>query len=90
MGRKEFKDFIEVRNLRNGAWIDSKMVSVNFDLRVGPFTFFDISWHVQSGSVRFPCPGKLRVMKPYIQTIRELATEAVKTIRNQKADAEID
>lgn len=86
MGRKEFKDFVEIRNLRNGAWIDNKMVSVKFDLRIGPFYIFDIGWHVKSGSLRFPCTKQLKVQRPYLQTIRELAIEAVKAMRQQREE----
>ncbi len=61
MGRKAFSDFVEIRNLKNGAWVDGKMVSVKFDLRIGPFYIFDISWHPTSGSLRFPCRGGLKI-----------------------------
>lgn len=90
MGRKAFKDFIQIKNLRNGAWVDGKMVSVNFDLHAGPFSIYGISWHVKSGSIRFPCPGKLKVMRPYIKIIREMVVEAVKERQTAKPIAEID
>lgn len=86
MGRKEFKDFVEIRNLRNGAWIEDSMVSVKFDLRIGPFYIFDVSWHVKSGSLRFPCPGRLKVSGPYIKIIRGMAVDAVKELRKQKTE----
>lgn len=87
MGRKAFKDFIQVRNLQNGAWVEGKMVSVNFDLIVGPITFKSASWHVASGSVRFNA-GRFVQFKPtYVGLIRALVKAAV-AARQQQAREE--
>lgn len=88
MGRKAFKDFIQVRNLQNGAWVDGKMVSVNFDLIVGPITFKSASLHVQSGSVRFNA-GRFVQFKPtYIGLIRDMVRGSIIERQQQAREAQ--
>lgn len=81
MGRKAFQDFIQIQRLRNGAWVDNKMVSVLFDLVVGPFTFPNVTMHWKSGSIRLHA-GKARVKGNYVPIIREIVKKEVIYFRN--------
>jgi hypothetical protein len=85
MGRKAFKDFIQVRNLQNGAWVDGKLVSVNFDLIIGPISFIRNSLHVMSGSIRFRRCAGVNIKTSYVHIVRELVRAEIKK-RQQKAE----
>lgn len=89
MGRKAFKDFIQVRNLQNGAWVDGRMVSVNFDLIVGPITFKSASWHVSSGSIRFNAGPFVKFKPTYIGMIREMVKGVVTARQQQKREEQV-
>lgn len=86
MGRKAFSDFIQIQNLREGARVDEKLVSLYFDLVIGAFTIRGVGWHVKSGSIRLNAGRRVSVKASYIKTIREMAVKAVIEYRKQKAE----
>lgn len=83
MGRRAFTDFIQIKNVREGFWVDGKMVSVYFDLIIGPFTIKGASWHQKSGSIRLNAGRRVFVKGSYVETIRSLIVAAIGEIRSQ-------
>lgn len=84
MGRRAFSDFVKIKNLREGVKVDDKVLTLYFDLVIGTFTLKGASWHVKSGSIRLNLGPRVIVKGSYIKTIRHLAVEAVKELRQQQ------
>lgn len=86
MRHKLFTDFIKIQNLRNGAKVDEKMVSVYFDLVVGALLIKGASWHVESGSIRLNAGKRVTLKGNYVKKIREMVREAVIELRRKHAE----
>ena len=82
--RKQFHEYIQVKNLREGAWIDGKLRSIFFDLRVGPFSFFGCNFTSDYRSLHLN--AKKVTMKPaFVAMVRKKVKAAVKQLRLDKA-----
>ena len=86
MKRKtQFHDFIQVRNLRNGAKVDGHMVSVYLELILGPFTLTNVSYHVPGRSLWLGAPRAIKLKSSYVEVIRGLIEDAIRERQQEKA-----
>ena len=83
--RKHFHGFLKIKDLREGAWVDEKMVSVYLDLGVGPFTLMGLSYHVASRSLRLNHGKRVKLKASYIEVIRALVEDEIRR-RQKKVD----
>jgi hypothetical protein len=79
--KKQFYEYIKVKNIREGLWVDGKMLTVYLDLVVGPFTFKGASYKWATGSIRLNA-GKWIQLKPSFQpTLKKIIVEAIDKYR---------
>jgi hypothetical protein len=83
--KKLFHEYLSLQNLREGAWVDGKMVSVYADLLIGPFTLRGVSYQWATGSIRLNQRKSLTLKPSYIHIIVDLFKAAIKEKRNVKA-----
>lgn len=93
MGRRTFTDFIQIRNLREGYKVDGAVISLYFDLVIGSFTIWGVSWHNKSGSIRLNAGRRVTMKASYVKTIQRLVAKAIKEVQHKhlaKLKAELD
>ena len=75
--RKLFQDFIQVKNIREGLWVDGKMLTVYFDIVVGPFTFMGASYKWATGSLRIQGRKIIKFKASYHPILKKIIVEAI-------------
>ncbi len=81
MKRKvKFADHVKVANLRNGSFVDGKMIGLWFDLVVGPFTLLNVYYLWQTGSVQIN-NRKVRVKSTYVEELKGIIHNAIRELR---------
>jgi hypothetical protein len=81
--RKEFHEFIQVRNLREGPRDgDQKMWTVFCDIVVGPLTLKGVNYQWHTGSIHFNQGRRLNVKASYVKVFKQKITDAIKEMRD--------
>jgi hypothetical protein len=75
--KKQFYEYIKVKNIREGLWIDGKMVTVYLDLVVGPFTLKGASYKWASGSFRLNGGKRLALKANYHSILKKIIVDAI-------------
>jgi hypothetical protein len=85
-----FGDYVKIRNVREGKWVDGKLKSVYFDLVVGPFSFPHASWLPATGSLRLNAGGRkgAKIKGSYVATVVGMLQEVIVEMREKSLDKE--
>jgi len=83
--KHQFSEFIQVRNLRNGNFVDGAMVGVWLDLIVGPFSFRNVYYAWKSNSVQFRQGKNARIKPAFIPHLRKIIVQAIKQFQLDKS-----
>lgn len=79
--KKAFHEYLEIQRLRNGDWFDGKMVSVYFDLRIGPITIRDVRFLWATNSLQFRS-ARIRIKPAYVSKVVGLLKKEIDKASN--------